>query len=87
MSFLIPPDAFRSVIESAGFDIVSWKDKTELAQKVFANAKEPVGEPSLPVLGVYMLVGDDISTKAWNLHRNLDEERVSLIETLAVKKA
>lgn len=87
MSFLIPPDAFRSVIETAGFDIVSWKDKTDLAQKAFANAKEPVGEPSLPVLGVYMLVGEDISTKAWNLHRNLDEERVSLIETLAVKKA
>jgi len=44
-----------------------------------------VGEPKLPVLGVYMLVGRDIATKAWNLHRNLDEARVSLIETVAVK--
>lgn len=87
MSFLIPPDAFRKVIESAGFDIVHWQDKTDLAQKAFANAKEPVGEPSLPVLGVYMLVGNDIQTKAWNLHRNLDEERVSLIETVAVKSS
>jgi hypothetical protein len=32
-----------------------------------------------------MLVGDDISIKAYNLHRNLDEDRVSLIETVAVK--
>lgn len=85
MSFLVPPDAFRDVIESAGFDIVSWTDKTDLAQQAFANAKEPVGEPNLPVLGVYLLVGNDIQTKAYNLHRNLDEQRVSLIETVAVK--
>jgi hypothetical protein len=30
-------------------------------------------------------VENDIQTKAYNLHRNLDEERVSLIETVAVK--
>ncbi|NQU69038.1 MAG: hypothetical protein HQ514_00735 [Rhodospirillales bacterium] len=85
MSFLVPPDSFRDVIASAGFDITVWNDKTDLAQKAFAQMKEPVGEPNLPVLGVYMLVGDDISAKAYNLHRNLDEERVSLIETVAVK--
>jgi hypothetical protein len=34
---------------------------------------------------VYLLVGNDIQAKAYNLHRNLDEERVSLIETVAVK--
>jgi len=85
MSFLVPPEIFRDLITSAGFDIQEWNDKTDLAQKAFANAKEPVAEPSLPALGVYLLVGDDIQTKAYNLHRNLDEERVSLIETLAVK--
>jgi len=85
MSFLVPPESFRSVIRTAGFDITVWNDKTDLAQKAFANAKEPAGEPSLPVLGVYLLVGNDIQTKAYNLHRNLDEERVSLIEAVAVK--
>lgn len=85
MSFLIPPDSFRDVITSAGFEIEVWNDKTGLAQKAFANAKEPVGEPNLPVLGVYLLVGNDIQTKAYNLHLNLDEERVSLIETVAIK--
>ena len=44
---------------------------------------EPVGDPHLPELGVHLLVGDDIRTKAYNLHRNLEEERVSLIETVA----
>lgn len=85
MSFLVPPALFRSDITSAGFDIEVWNDKTYLARKAFTNAKEPVGEPNLPILGVHLLVGDDIQTKAYNLHRNLDEERVSLIETVAVK--
>ncbi|MDA0306368.1 MAG: methyltransferase domain-containing protein [Proteobacteria bacterium] len=85
MSFLVPPDEFRDIITVAGFEISVWNDKTDLAQKAFSKVQEPVGEPKLPVLGVYMLVGDDIGRKAYNLHRNLDEERVSLIETVAVK--
>lgn len=85
MSFLVPPAAFRDVISSAGFDIDVWNDKTDLAQKAFSQMTEPRGEPDLPELGVHMLVGNDILTKAYNLHRNLDEERVSLIETVAIK--
>lgn len=85
MSFLVPPKSFRDVITSAGFDIDVWNDKTDLAQQAFANVAEPMGEPVLPALGVHLLVGNDIKTKAYNLHRNLDEERVSLIEVVAVK--
>jgi MPBQ/MSBQ methyltransferase len=87
MSFLVPPEAFREIVMAAGFDVDVWTDRTDLAQKAFANAHKPVGEPTLPVLGVYMLVGNDIGTKAYNLHLNLDEERVSLIEAVAVKPA
>jgi len=85
MSFLVPPESFRDLITRAGFAIEVWNDKTDLAQKAFAEVQEPVGELVLPALGVYLLVGNDIKTKAYNLHRNLDEERVSLIETVAVK--
>ena len=85
MSFLVPPESFRAISVSAGFEILAWKDKTDLARAAFAHMTEPVGEPDLPELGVHLLVGDDILTKAYNLHRNLDEERVSLIEALAVK--
>ena len=85
MSFLLPPKSFRDVITSAGFEIEVWNDKTDLAQKAFAHVTEPFGEQDLPELGVHLLVGSDIRTKAYNLHRNLDDERVSLIETVAVK--
>jgi len=86
MSFLVTPDEFREAVHSAGFDVEVWKDKTPQAQQAFAGAKKPEGEPKLPILGVYMLVGDDIQTKAYNLRRNLDEGRVSLIETIAIKR-
>jgi SAM-dependent methyltransferase len=85
MSFLVPPDTFRDIITLAGFNIAVWNDKTDLAQNAFAHMTKPMGEPNLPELGVHLLVGNDILTKAYNLHRNLDEERVSLIETVAVK--
>ena len=85
MSFLVPPETFRDLMTAAGFDIEVWNDKTNLAQEEFAQATKPVDKPDLPVLGSYLLVGRDIKTKAYNLRRNLDEERVSLIETVAVK--
>jgi ubiquinone/menaquinone biosynthesis C-methylase UbiE len=85
MSFLLPPQSFHDVIKSAGFHIEVWKDKTDLAQKAFADVKEPTAGAVLPALGIHLLVGNDFKTKAYNLHRNLDDERLSLIETVAVK--
>ena len=85
MSFLIPKKAFRDLIASTGFKIEVWNDKSDLAQKAFARMKEPTGESTLPELGLHMLIGNDIKTKAYNMRRNLDDERISLIEILAVK--
>ena len=85
MSFLVPAEAFRDTVSVAGFDIEVWNDRTDLAQIAFSQMKEPKGEPELPELGVHLLVGNDILAKAYNLHRNLDEERVSLIEAVVVK--
>jgi SAM-dependent methyltransferase len=85
MSFLVSPKSFREAVTRAGFDVEIWNDRTDLAQQAFARVAEPVGDPELPILGVYLLVGNDIGTKAYNLRRNLDEDRVSLIEAVAVK--
>jgi ubiquinone/menaquinone biosynthesis C-methylase UbiE len=85
MSFLIRQQSFRDLIASTGLKIEVWNDKTNLAQKAFARMIEPKGEPALPELGLHLLIGDDIKTKAYNMRRNLDQERISLIETLVVK--
>lgn len=85
MSFLVPPSEFRSLIEQAGLAVSYWVDKTPQAMQTFAKAKLPEGEPKLPVLGVYLLVGRDIQTKAYKLKRNLEEGRVTLVEVVGVK--
>jgi MPBQ/MSBQ methyltransferase len=85
ISFLLEPEKFRDAITSAGFEVDVWNDKTDLAQQAFAHMTEPEGDPQLPELGVHLLVGNDILTKAYNLRRNLEEERISLIESVAVK--
>ena len=85
MSYLVTPERFRDAVVDAGFTVQVWTDKTGLARKAFANAKQPEGEPDLPALGVYLLVGNDIQLKAYNLRRNLEEDRVTLLEIVAVK--
>ncbi|PHR84805.1 MAG: SAM-dependent methyltransferase [Colwellia sp.] len=85
MNFLIPQEAFHDVMTSVGFKIEEWNDKTDLAQNAFARMKEPKGVPVLPELGLHMLIGNDFKTKSYNMRRNLDDERISLIETLVMK--
>lgn len=85
MSFLVPPVSFRNIVAATGFDITDWRDLTDFAREAFSQVEQPTPATELPVLGVYLLVGRDIKTKAWNLRRNLDEDRVSLIEAVAVK--
>jgi len=85
MSDLLMPEIFRERIIESGFNIEAWQDKTHLALAAFAQVPEPTDDHELPELGVHLLVGKDILTKAYNLRRNLEEERVSLIEAVAVK--
>mgnify|MGYP005988952755 CR=1 FL=1 len=85
MSYLISPESYQQIITSLGFEIEVWNDKTNLAQQAFARMKEPNGDARLPALGLHMLIGDDFKTKSYNMRRNLDDERISLIETLLIK--
>lgn len=85
MNFLIPQEPFRDVITSAGFKVEVWNEKTDLAQHAFARMKKPEGDSALPELGLHMLIGNDFKVKSYNMRRNLDDERISLIETLVIK--
>lgn len=85
MSYLVLPEVFRSYVEAAGFSVQTWQDKTDIARLAFSHVPEPSDDHELPELGVHLLVGSDILHKAYNLRRNLEENRVSLVEAVAVK--
>jgi sarcosine/dimethylglycine N-methyltransferase len=75
-SFLLPADATRAAIESAGFRTQAWQDDTEAAKAWFAQLRQS-GPPPSPNLGVVM--GPDFPQIAANLGRNLLEGRLGIL--------
>lgn len=74
----------KTLLAASGFEIETWVDKTDLARQAFAGMSPPSSDSKLPPLGVHFLVGDDILTKAYNLKRNLNEGRVTLVQAVTL---
>ncbi len=87
ISFLIPPDQLRTLLERAGLQIVHWRDTSELGRAAFREAFARMGRPGRAApLGLHLLFGPEWRVMAENLAANLDEERVSLVECVARKE-
>lgn len=83
-NFLQTPQDFRQLLEKINFEIISWKDKTKLGCLWFQymNTKrfsKPLSKP----LGLHLLLGSEFPLMAQNQVRNLNEGRISLIESIA----
>lgn len=81
-SFLLQEAATRLALKRAGFAIVAWENTT--AQAV-AAATERATATSLPPLGLHLLFGQDWPAVTANLLRNYREQRVSVIQGVAVR--
>jgi hypothetical protein len=75
------PEAMHHTLALAGFEQVSWIDKTEIAQAWAAEMKERRQElPAL--LGLEVVMGPEFTEMAANLGRNLLEGRVRIIQAV-----
>jgi SAM-dependent methyltransferase len=75
-SFLVRPDALRSALEGAGFEIVQWQDMTAAVLAWFAR-QQARQQPSSPSpLNIGLLLGSDFPAMVKNLSRNIAEHRV-----------
>ena len=81
-SFLLTEGETRTALEEAGYNVVLWRDDTQLAQDWF---KTVVGtQPqSGPNLGVVM--GPDFSAMTGNLARNLRENRLGVLSAVLTR--
>ncbi len=87
LSFLITPEALRAVLETTGFRIVSWRDSSEAGQAWFRQlAAKLQAQAGSPALGFHVLLGADFRTMAQNQMRNLNENRIVLIEAIAQRQ-
>lgn len=86
ISFLLKPPALNRLLTDMGFCITSWRDTTELGRTWYRQMVQRIRGAGLPPLGFHLLMGDDFPAMAANLLRNLEEQRITLIEATARKR-
>jgi ubiquinone/menaquinone biosynthesis C-methylase UbiE len=82
-SFLISPRQLRNKLEIAGFEILTWRDTTETGRSWFRHLGDKIRTEGSQPLGIHLLLGPDFRLMAQNQVRNLDEDRIALIEAVA----
>ena len=83
-SFLLTPEAMRNALAQAGFEEVSWIDKTDIAQAWAADMKAKRQKSPVP-FGLEVVMGAVFAAMAVNLGRNLLEGRVRIIQAVMAK--
>lgn len=86
ISFLTTPDQLRELLEGTGLQIHSWRDTSEIGRTWFKDLAAKMQQQSgSPTLGFHLLLGPDFRQMAQNQVRNLNENRIVLIECIARK--
>jgi MPBQ/MSBQ methyltransferase len=85
ISFLDTPEALRGRLEAAGFKILTWRDVTAPARDWFREVVKRIQVDGTPPLGLHLLLGDDFPEMAGNMMRNLEEDRITLLQVVARK--
>ncbi len=86
-SFVMAPDAMRSILEHHGLTVRSWTDRTAEGVAWFEQQRaaraEAVAQPHR--LGLHLAMGPDFQGMTVNLARNLAEGRARVIEAVLVR--
>jgi len=85
ISFLVSPDELHQVLEQSGFEIVSWRDTTDVGRSWFEAIVARNSREDRPATGIHILLGKDFPVMMQNQMRNLNENRTVLIEVIAVR--
>jgi len=87
ISHLTSPQQLRDTLQDVGFEILSWQDSTEKGRSWFRRMGAKIKQDGLPRLGIHLLLGTDFRLMAQNQVRNLEEDRIALIETIVRRPA
>ena len=83
ISFLMTPRQLRETLEVTGFEVLVWRDTTEAGRSWFRRLGEKNRQDGPPPLGLHLLLGPEFRKMAQNLVRNLEEDRIAIIESVA----
>ncbi|MFQ5774257.1 MAG: class I SAM-dependent methyltransferase [Kiloniellaceae bacterium] len=86
ISFLVTPEEMRMHLEAAGFEVAAWRDVTAPALRWLherARQAAAAGRPPPNALGI--MFGAEAKTLARNTLRNLEEDRIVLVQAVLRK--
>jgi SAM-dependent methyltransferase len=81
ISFLVDPPIFRQMLKSKGFKVLRWEDVTASTLEWGRHALVYRTERP-PPFGLDLVIGEDVGEKTANLLRNLEEQRVTLVQAV-----
>jgi sarcosine/dimethylglycine N-methyltransferase len=79
ISFVVSMDRLRDAVIKAGFEEISWAEKTAAAIAWFADQKAARRSAAL---GIHVVMGPGFPEMAANLERNLTEGRARLVQAI-----
>ncbi len=82
MSFLFTPQETHATMERAGLRVVAWHEATQEALEQALNRAEALDGGSLPPLGLHLLMGPEFPLISRNMVRNLQEQRLTLLNAV-----
>ena len=75
-SFLLTATATRDALAEAGFRVTAFEDQTADALAQAAARARLVAQP----LGLHIVIGESAPAKFANMHRNLEEHRIEIVQ-------
>ena len=82
ISHLISVQELQGVLEGAGFARVRWEDRTDASVTFFRSVLERVRTEGWMPVGLHLLMGNDAVAKFENVLRNLEENRVRVVQAV-----
>ena len=83
ISFLARADSVPDILEAAGLQLLEWEDRSEDSLAWFRNAVAQIMTTGPAPLGLHLLMGASALPKFENLIRNLQESRITVIQSVA----
>ncbi|MDH5658966.1 MAG: methyltransferase domain-containing protein [Nitrosopumilus sp.] len=85
LSSLCTQEEAKDAIEKSNLVIHEWKDKSKQSLEFFKKMTKKIDASGPTPLGIHLLMGKTAKTKFLNQVRNLEENKVSIIQGTALK--
>lgn len=85
ISHLVSPEDLEKILDQLGYERMQWVDKTEASATFFNEILPEINKNGWRPLSLHLLAGEDPTARFANVLRNLEEDRLRVIQAVLVK--